>query len=308
MKIFKRKKKGFTLVELVIVIAVIAVLSAVLIPVFGNVINNAKVSKAKANVRIINEKIVMRALNDGRSSYSADEIKQILEDYDFDRASSPDGYSLWYDASVNNLRLLENETAFSTASRTVSAGGTTANSGKIGNNTATFAKSYAIDGVTAGNNVATYDADPVEVGNRCVEAINPYNRDLYYVDQTITEIDRAINEIKGSTGSGIVATAEAAGGTSADISARIVDAYKTKLNNIASALSGKDVTINTNDLVSAMAVDKTLYIGNNGMYLPAFDSSDSATPSVSCVNSLVDGGVIEIKSQKLNENLSLIHI
>lgn len=42
----KKLNKGFTLVELVIVIAVIAILSAVLIPTFGNVIKNAKDSAA----------------------------------------------------------------------------------------------------------------------------------------------------------------------------------------------------------------------------------------------------------------------
>lgn len=40
-------KKGFTLVELVIVIAVIAILSAVLIPTFSNVIENANKSAAE---------------------------------------------------------------------------------------------------------------------------------------------------------------------------------------------------------------------------------------------------------------------
>ena len=37
----KTNKKGFTIVELVIVIAVIAILSAVLIPTFGTIINDA---------------------------------------------------------------------------------------------------------------------------------------------------------------------------------------------------------------------------------------------------------------------------
>ena len=40
----KTNKKGFTIVELVIVIAVIAILAAVLIPTFGGVIDKAKTS------------------------------------------------------------------------------------------------------------------------------------------------------------------------------------------------------------------------------------------------------------------------
>ena len=42
----KTKKKGFTIVELVIVIAVIAILAAVLIPTFAKVIENAEESTA----------------------------------------------------------------------------------------------------------------------------------------------------------------------------------------------------------------------------------------------------------------------
>ena len=42
----KMNKKGFTIVELVIVIAVIAILAGVMIPTFGNVIENAQESKA----------------------------------------------------------------------------------------------------------------------------------------------------------------------------------------------------------------------------------------------------------------------
>ena len=42
----KSNKKGFTIVELVIVIAVIAILSAVLIPTFSNITKKAKESAA----------------------------------------------------------------------------------------------------------------------------------------------------------------------------------------------------------------------------------------------------------------------
>ena len=50
MKLLK-KNKGFTVVELVIVIGVIAVLSAILIPTFVNVTENAKKAAAQADCR-----------------------------------------------------------------------------------------------------------------------------------------------------------------------------------------------------------------------------------------------------------------
>ena len=43
----KMNKKGFTIVELVIVIAVIAILAGVMIPTFGGVIDNAKKTSAQ---------------------------------------------------------------------------------------------------------------------------------------------------------------------------------------------------------------------------------------------------------------------
>ena len=44
-------KKGFTLVELVIVVAVIAILSAILIPTIGNVIKDAKDAAVKSDIK-----------------------------------------------------------------------------------------------------------------------------------------------------------------------------------------------------------------------------------------------------------------
>ena len=55
----KQTKKGFTLVELVIVIAVIAILSAILIPTFGNVISEAKENAAQEDARTAYHQFLM---------------------------------------------------------------------------------------------------------------------------------------------------------------------------------------------------------------------------------------------------------
>ena len=47
----KNTKRGFTIVELVIVIAVIAILAAILIPVFSNVIETANETGRQAEIK-----------------------------------------------------------------------------------------------------------------------------------------------------------------------------------------------------------------------------------------------------------------
>lgn len=83
----KTLKKGFTLVELVIVIAVIAILSAVLIPTFGNVISNAKKSSAQSEASNAVSQYITNAASNGQSADLADgyvlvfEKKQKLVDF-----------------------------------------------------------------------------------------------------------------------------------------------------------------------------------------------------------------------------------
>ena len=67
----KRNRKGFTLVELVIVIAVIAILAAVLLPTFSNVIENAKQSSATQS-----------ATNAFKAYYGSDAIASVSDTYD----------------------------------------------------------------------------------------------------------------------------------------------------------------------------------------------------------------------------------
>ncbi len=81
-----KSKKGFTIVELVIVIAVIAILAAVLIPTFSTVINNAHkssaVQEAKAALDVISMEENMQTVNDMASHDYYFVGKQFVYKYD----------------------------------------------------------------------------------------------------------------------------------------------------------------------------------------------------------------------------------
>ncbi len=68
-----KNKKGFTIVELVIVIAVIAILAAVLIPTFSSVIKKANDSSALQKARTAFE-VVASETADGESAFEENQV------------------------------------------------------------------------------------------------------------------------------------------------------------------------------------------------------------------------------------------
>ena len=87
----KNTKRGFTIVELVIVIAVIAILAAILIPVFSNVVDNANAASLKAEIKNAYSSFVADEALDGRTY-------EDIEDYVFGDGES---YYVW-NASAND--------------------------------------------------------------------------------------------------------------------------------------------------------------------------------------------------------------
>ncbi len=53
-KMMKKGNKGFTLVELMVVVVIIGVLTAIAVPVYNNASQKAKINAIAANLRIIN--------------------------------------------------------------------------------------------------------------------------------------------------------------------------------------------------------------------------------------------------------------
>lgn len=65
LKKILKNKKGFTLVELMVVVAILGILVAVAVPVYNNVTENAKKTACKSNISTIESAVVMYQAEEG---------------------------------------------------------------------------------------------------------------------------------------------------------------------------------------------------------------------------------------------------
>ena len=71
----KMNKKGFTLIEMLVVIAIIAVLVSIVIPVVGSATEKAKEAADAANIRAAIAEVTTTALMDGATAANALDAK-----------------------------------------------------------------------------------------------------------------------------------------------------------------------------------------------------------------------------------------
>ena len=147
----RNDKRGFTIVELVVVIAVVAILAAVLIPTFASVIRKANVSNDVALVRNLNEGLKIEEVG-GKKNDTMTDALNVAKDYGFEvekLTPRSSGEILW--DSVNNRFVLLDENGdavYKDESKTLSSG---ANLWKIVNNATEAADNTEYSSYIKGN-------------------------------------------------------------------------------------------------------------------------------------------------------------
>ena len=108
MKKAFNKKKGFTIVELVIVVAVIGVLTAILVPTFVNLTNKANEASNQAFVKNLNTAMAMREAEEGKNKTMSEAVEDAKAiGFDVEKLTPVNGRDLVWDSVSNRFLLLE---------------------------------------------------------------------------------------------------------------------------------------------------------------------------------------------------------
>ncbi len=105
-----KRRKAFTLVELVIVIAIIVILAAVLIPTFSGVIEKANNAKDFSLVSEMNKVLALEEATDGKNETMHD-AALVLEEYgmDIEKLPSSKGYIYVWNSKENRVAALNKD-------------------------------------------------------------------------------------------------------------------------------------------------------------------------------------------------------
>ncbi|QSZ28027.1 prepilin-type N-terminal cleavage/methylation domain-containing protein [Aceticella autotrophica] len=103
-----RNEKGFTLVELIVVVAIIAILTAVLLPKLLGYTDNARESRAKGDLASMKSVVEAYAADQGNGKYPAagnsgtpGTIGQVLSEHGIKTPTDPWGNSYYYAVSTD---------------------------------------------------------------------------------------------------------------------------------------------------------------------------------------------------------------
>ncbi len=89
---YRKKRKGFTLIELMIVIVILGLLSAVVMPKILNRPEDARVTKAKVEIRSIESALGLFKTDTGRFPTTSEGLAVLAENPGNIKGYNPDGY------------------------------------------------------------------------------------------------------------------------------------------------------------------------------------------------------------------------
>lgn len=108
---FNNAKRGFTIVELVIVIAIIAILAAVLIPTFSSLVQSAQMASDTSLITNLNKELAMAEAKDDKNATMSDVIKD-LENAGYSLAlltPTAEGCYIAWDADTDRVVYMDSE-------------------------------------------------------------------------------------------------------------------------------------------------------------------------------------------------------
>ncbi len=170
-------KRGFTIVELVVVIAVVAILAAVLIPTFASVIRKANVSNDVALVRNLNEGLKIEEVGGKKNDTMTDALNVAKAyGYEVEKLTPRSSGEILWDSVNNRFALLDEngDAVYKDESKTLSSG---ANLWKIVNNATEAADNAEYSSYIKGNaTIATLTVtNGVDVGENKVTELTYLN-------------------------------------------------------------------------------------------------------------------------------------
>lgn len=300
----KARKRGFTIVELMIVIVIIGILVAIIVPAVTGAIDKANLTKLQAEVKSMNTQLLIESIFDSVYAYRPEEVEEMLEGLGFDLGSTPKGYSLWYNQEKNEIILAKTEEMFAGGSSAVQA-----------------AFDYSrlpvrIEAVTANRNLLYIDKTPSDIRTYIDSMRNLMNdsvagtayETMSNVEDRLAEIRNAVNSSSLSENIKKAVTDRLDTDFAPDTTLFVSDDYMIN-KKVLEAVA--PVTVNINNILFQNGIKVVPKMENNmGVTIEAdfiIEIPNSvAIVSAGAFNHLAEGCTLQVSSKTLLDNNSFI--
>lgn len=300
----KARKRGFTIVELMIVIVIIGILVAIIVPAVTGAIDKANLTKLQAEVKSMNTQLLIESIFDSVYAYRPEEVEEMLEGLGFDLGSTPKGYSLWYNQEKNEIILAKTEEMFAGGSSAVQA-----------------AFDYSrlpvrIEAVTANRNLLYIDKTPSDIRTYIDSMRNLMNdsvagtayETMSNVENRLAEIRNAVNSSSLSENIKKAVTDRLDTDFAPDTTLFVSDDYMIN-KEVLEAVAPETVTINNilfqNGIKVVPKMENNMGVTIEADFIIEIPNS-VAIVSAGAFNHLAEGCTLQVSSKTLLDNNSFI--